>query len=149
MAPAFVDTASRDRVMTLTAYGYQEAKWLDNVIPRDAHILTTSPNALLRRPFGVFFLEDFGPGAAEPTDAQRNRLRGLIRGSGAQFVVLPYPFVPGEYPVLARCLGARFAGPAGFYLAARHAFNRVPYKLQVFRLSCTAVGAISGQPVKQ
>ncbi len=46
--------AGRERVMTLMALGYAEAKWLDATLPPDAVVLTTAHNyAVLPRPFVV------------------------------------------------------------------------------------------------
>jgi hypothetical protein len=52
--PGALSRSLRDQVMRASAYGYEEAVWLDGVLPEDAVVLTSARSrALIPRPFVV------------------------------------------------------------------------------------------------
>jgi len=128
LIPAGFSRAARARVMSKVASGYDEARWLNAVLPPSSTLVTTlRSHALLERPFVV-------------GDDARALTQVLARG-GAQFAVVPFPFEAEQKAALAKCLGPRFSGPREFRTATRNPFNSgVPYELQVFRLNTNRDG---------
>jgi hypothetical protein len=112
--------AWRDRVMTVMADGYAQAKWLDAVLPRDAVVLESFRyRALMPRRFVVGDRYLIGKGLH-----QEQSLKEFIREQNVTVLVTQYPFKESLYKTLASHYGVPLAGPAQFRAAARSMFNR-------------------------
>jgi Protein of unknown function (DUF1420) len=125
LVPGIFTPHGRLFVMSNVAKGYDDARWLNTVLPRDAFVVTTlRSHALLERPFV----------AADDT----LELSRALRRDEPQFAILARPSDEPP-PVLTRCLGARFAGPKEFRDVTRNPLNRgAPYQVEVFQLDLQA-----------
>jgi hypothetical protein len=114
--------------MSKVASGYDESQWLNNVLPRDAWLVTTlRSHALLERRFIV--------------DDDSLALSRVFHQGGPQFTVVPHPMDQQSDPVLSRCLGASLTGPHQFRTLTRNPMNRgEPYEIEVFRLDLERAG---------
>jgi uncharacterized protein DUF1420 len=111
----------RDRVMTVMAPGYAEAKWLDAILPRDAVVLENFHyRALIPRHFVVG--DRYLAWGEEPNREQA--LAAFIREQGVTVLVTQYPITEPLYQALASRYGMPLAGPAQFPTASRNVFNR-------------------------
>jgi hypothetical protein len=112
--------AWRDRVMTLMAVSYAEAKWLDAVLPRDAVVLENFRyRALMPRRFivGERYLMGKMPN-------REQALAAFIKERGVTVLVTQYPVQEPLFQSLASRYGVPRVGPATFQAAARSVFNR-------------------------
>jgi hypothetical protein len=127
--PGVLTQTGRERVMTLMAPGYAQAKWLDAVLPPDAVMLEEFHyRTLLPRPFAVedrFLRADKLPNyqfMAVPNWQQQ--LTEFVKEKQVTMLVTKYPIESPSYAWLATHYGTRLAGPATFRNAARSPFNR-------------------------
>jgi hypothetical protein len=120
--PGALTQAQRERVMTLMAAGYAEAKWLGATLPVDAVVLGEYRyRALLPRPFVIgdrLLLTDDN----EPVWKQR--LTELVKSKQVTVLVTRYPPDNTRYSWLATRYGTPLAGPVKFREAARSPLNR-------------------------
>ena len=124
--PGALTESGRDRVMTLMADGYAEAKWLDATLPPDAVVLEGlrnffggAPRTLLPRPFVAadrFFLTN--------ESNWKQHLAEFVKEKQVTVLVTRYPIKIPPYRWLAARYGTALAGPAKFRDAARSPFNR-------------------------
>jgi hypothetical protein len=118
--PGALTQTERERVMTLMAAGYAEAKWLDATLPLDAVVLGEYRyRALLPRPFVIgdrFLLTE------EPDWKQH--LAEFVKEKQVTVLVAQYPIENSRYGWLAARYGTPLAGPAKFRDAARSPLNR-------------------------
>jgi hypothetical protein len=130
--PGALTQAERERVMTVMAQGYAEAKWLDATLPPDAVVLVGASGygALMPRPFvsGERFLSSRAWSLASEerplTSNEQQQLVTFVRKNGVTVLVTPYPIEEPAYSWLATRYGTLLAGPAKFRFAARSPFNR-------------------------
>jgi len=124
----------RHRVMTSLAFGYNEACWVNQVVPADAVVLTWNRSAALApRPFLSRDILNFSD-LTNP--GERSKVVKLIESLGVNTMVV-HP--PGEEEFLevqrlGFIPGKRLAGPQGFILAARNPWNRGTVELSIYRL---------------
>lgn len=118
--PGALTQTERERVMTLMAPGYAEAKWLDATLPPDAVMLEEFRyRALLPRPFVVgdrFVLTDVAN--------WKQQLIEFVKEKRVTVLVTKCPIESPAYAWLATRYGTPLAGPAKFRSAARSPFNR-------------------------
>jgi hypothetical protein len=118
LVPGALTRNLRDRVMTVAADGYAEAKWLDAILPADAVILIeTRSRALFPRPFVV-------PGRATGSGRERDeRLTELLKVHPITAFVASHPLAESRLAPLAAC-GEPLGAPARFPIATRNPLNR-------------------------
>jgi Protein of unknown function (DUF1420) len=118
--PGALTQTQRERIMTLMAPGYAEAKWLDVTLPSDAVVLAEfRSRALLPRPFVIgdrFLLTN------EPDWKQH--LAEFLKEKQVTVLITPYPIPSPRYWWLATRYGTPIAGPQKFRNAARSPLNR-------------------------
>ena len=133
--PGALTQTGRERVMTLMAPGYAEAKWLDATLPPDAVVLEDfRVRALLPRPFVAGYTP---PIAGDPPFIVGDRflflrdepnwkqqLTEFVKEKRVTVLVTQYPIESPHYRWLATRYGTPLAGPAKFRSAARSPFNR-------------------------
>jgi hypothetical protein len=118
--PGALTQTERERVMTLMADGYAEAKWLDATLPLDAVVLgELRYHALLPRPFvvGERFLVTNEP-------HWKQHLAEFVKEKRVTVLVTKYPIESSSYRWLASRYGTLLAGPVKFRNAARSPLNR-------------------------
>jgi hypothetical protein len=127
--PGALTQTGRERVMTLMAPGYAEAKWLDATLPPDTVVLGEfRARTLLPRPFVVgdrfvlvigdrYVLTDVLPN-------WKQQLTEFVKENRVTALVTWYPIDSPPYAWLATHYGTPLAGPATFRNAARSPFNR-------------------------
>jgi hypothetical protein len=136
--PGALTPGLRERVMSRATAGYDEARWLDRVLPEDT-VFTGQGRfrALAPRPFvaGDAIMTD---------DAQRVDERSLARlvvASGVNTLVLESSMEPAFARLAQRC-GEPMSAPTRFTLATRNPWNRQQYSIQLYRLrGCERVAA--------
>jgi hypothetical protein len=120
--PGALTQTQRERVMTLMASGYAEAKWLGATLPFDAVVLGEYRyRALLPRPFVI------GDRLLLTKDKEsdwKQRLTQFVREKHVTVLVAQYPIENPRYRWLAARYGTPIAGPAKFRDAARSPLNR-------------------------
>ena len=120
--PGALTQTERERVMTLMAPGYAEAKWLDATLPADAVVLVEEEfrsRALLPR---LFVVGDRFPLMDESNWKQH--LAEFVKEKQVTVLVTPYPIKGAPYRWLATRYGTPLAGPVRFRNAARSPLNR-------------------------
>jgi len=134
--PGALTQTGRERVMTLMAPGYAEAKWLDATLPPDAVVLEEFRyRALLPRPFIVgekpsFALRDqflaFVGDRFLLTDVPnwKQQLTEFLKEKRVTVLVTQYPIESPPSLWLTTRYGIPLAGPAKFRNVARSPFNR-------------------------
>ena len=134
--PGALTQTGRDRVMTLTAPGYAEAKWLDATLPANAVVYEEFRSRLfLPRPFVVgqvvasmagdqpyvigdrlVFLKD--------VPDWKQQLTEFMKEKRVTALVTRYPIESPPFSWLAENYGTPLSGPAEFRSAGRSPFNR-------------------------
>lgn len=121
LLPGAFTWGARDLVMTTTADGYAEAKWLDGILPASAVVLAENrSHALLPRPFVV-------PDRVEvklPAPVRVPRVAALLAERRVTTLVAAHPLHGSRLAPLAPCAGRPIGGPARFPIATRNPFNR-------------------------
>jgi hypothetical protein len=118
--PGALTQTARERIMTVMADGYAEAKWLDATLPPDAVVLgELRYRALLPRPFvvGEQFLVTNEPD-------WKQHLAEFVKEKQVTVLVTQYPIQSSSYRWLSTSYGTPLAGPVKFRKAARSLFNR-------------------------
>jgi hypothetical protein len=124
----------RHRVMTNLAFGYNEAYWVNEVLPANAVVLAWNRSvALAPRPFMSQDILNFSD-LTNPVE--RAKIKKLIESFRVNTVVA-HP--PGEEELLevqslGLSLGKRIAGPQKFIMAARNPWNKSTVELSIYRL---------------
>jgi hypothetical protein len=131
--PGSLSPAWRSAVMTRTASEYAEMRWLDQVLPPDAVVVSELRSAaLLPRPFisrDIFAYDLANPGT-------RSQVRALLKAHRANFLIAYFPLtaairqLPGLDPT------SPLAGPREFAWATRNPFARGDHltRIAVYRL---------------
>jgi hypothetical protein len=134
--PGSLTSAWRDRVMTRASFGYAETRWLNQVLPADAVIITNlRSSALMPRPYLRNEIFNF-------FDLRKPEERALIKSlAGAanlntlvlvdQIFILPY-----NASILRSGMEEILAGPKKFYRGVRNPLNRgAPETVTVYRFN--------------
>ncbi len=117
LAPAIVSEQRRDRVMTTMASGYAEARWIDEIVPRSAVVLTsTGSYALLPR---AFVASDLLTGDVIQTEADA---RDFVAAHHVSAIAFNLEMSPPLAAFVERC--GRRLGERTFTRAARNPWNR-------------------------
>jgi hypothetical protein len=119
--PGSLTSRWRTAVMTRTASGYAETRWLDQVLPPDAVVVSQLRSAaLLPRPFVSRDIFDYDLNIA----GERQRVMALLRSHRVNRLIAYFPLgseirqLPGLNPV------SPLAGPREFGWATRNPWNR-------------------------
>jgi hypothetical protein len=132
--PGALTTPLRHRVMSSLAFGYNEACWVDEVLPADAVLLTWNRSAALApRPFlsrDILIFSDL----TQPVES--GQVAALFKSYRVNTVVAHPPEEEERREVenLGLSPGRRVAGPREFVMAARNPWNRSTVELTVYRL---------------
>jgi hypothetical protein len=132
--PGSLTSAWRDRVMSRAAYGYAETRWLNQVLPPDAVVLSSiKSSALMPRPYlssNIFDFFDLG----RPDELARFKALAIAAKVNTLVTevhrspVIPSSLLPG--------LGEPLAGPKEFSRAVRNPWNRgEAHKVMAFRFN--------------
>ncbi len=132
--PGSLTSAWRDRVMSRAAYGYAETRWLNQVLPPEAVVLSSvKSSALMPRPHlssNVFDFFDLG----RPDELARVKAMAIAAQVNTLVTevhlspVIPSSLLPG--------LGEPVAGPKELYRGVRNPWNRrEPHKVMAFRFN--------------
>lgn len=132
--PGSLTSSLRDRVMFRASYGYAEARWLNQVLPLEAVVLTDlRSSALMPRPYlsaNIFHYLDL----SKPDELER--FKSLAVAAQGNTLVTMYPMSPEITSILGPGLGEAIAGPKEFYRGVRNPWNRgTAYKYMVFRFN--------------
>lgn len=121
LVPGGVTAASRDAVMSRHAFGYVEAKWLEQ-LPADAVVTTANRSrALLPRAFFVAEAPETGfkpPPAGLEAALRTNRVSALILPTDRRL------WAEGYETYLISVCAQRVGDPQTFFVATRNPFNR-------------------------
>jgi len=129
MAPSLISDKLRHEVMIRSANGYAESLWLDEILPANARIATTSRSrAFLPRPYLPWEYLIF---TSQNDEKQINTLRKKLAEYKITYMVLPYHGA-GELKKLYA--GDLIYGPKKFPLAVRNPFNKSEYELAVYKV---------------
>ncbi|MES1254222.1 MAG: DUF1420 family protein [Acidobacteriota bacterium] len=133
LAPAALTAKARDHTLNRFAADYTLARWLDGVLPADAHIAVDRRSALfLTRPTALH--GDFAQmlAFARLSDAdKRARLQAALSSSGATVLVLTAPVSSSPFASLAQRLGPPTLVSPMFPDAVRNPWREAP-AAQVF-----------------
>jgi hypothetical protein len=121
----------RDAVLTRSAPGYPEGKWLDALLPRDAIIVEPTGRFQLYTP-RPFLMTD--PAMVDEPARGDALLRHLIEPAGVTHVVDDGSSPIRPFRRLEKRCGVQLGPTREFPLAARNPFIKVPYAAQVFEL---------------
>jgi hypothetical protein len=131
--PGSLTASWRDRVMSRESYGYAETRWLNQVLPPEAVVLTDlRSSALMPRPSlssNMFFFN-----LSHPDELAR--FKALAVAAQVNTLVTLFPMSPEIASTLAPGLGEAIAGPKEFYRGVRNPWNRgTTDKLMAFRFN--------------
>ncbi|HEY9073260.1 MAG TPA: DUF1420 family protein, partial [Desulfobaccales bacterium] len=132
--PGALTGPMRHRVMTNLSFGYNEADWVNEVLPADAVVLAWNRSvALAPRPFMGQDILDFSD-LTNPVE--RAKVKKLIESFGVNTVVTHPPSEEEllEVQSLGLSLEKRLAGPQKFIMAARNPWNKSTVELSIYRL---------------
>lgn len=132
--PGSITSSWRDRVMSRAAFGYAETRWLNQVLPLEAVVLTNlRSSALMPRPYlssDIFNFFDLG----KPDELAR--FKSLAVAAQANTLVTVGPLPPGNASILLPGVGEILAGPKEFYRGVRNPMNLGPaHTVTVFRFN--------------
>jgi len=129
MAPSLISDKLRHEVMIRSANGYAESLWLDEILPANARIATTSRSrAFLPRPYLPWEYLIF---TSQNDEKQINTLRKKLAEYKITYMVLPYH---GAEELKKLYAGDLIYGPKKFPLAVRNPFNKSEYELAVYKV---------------
>ena len=127
--PGALTAGLREQVMSRSTFGYEEARWMDRVIPKEETIMAESRvYALFPRPFVI--PECFACGPAPLLDLVRPV---DVTGRHAGVLVLNYP---PQGRIADGCALQIIAGPERFRYTTRNPFNRAERWLVAMREEC-------------
>lgn len=132
--PGSITSSLRDRVMSRASDGYAETRWLNQVLPPEAVVLTfIRSSALIPRPYlsaDIFFFFDL----RKPDELAR--FKSLAVAAQVNTLVTMFPLSPGNASILLPGVGEILAGPKEFYRGVRNPMNRgAAYTVMVFRFN--------------
>jgi hypothetical protein len=127
--PGALTAGLRERVMARSTFGYEEARWIDRIVPRDETIMVESrAYALLPRPFVIPECAACGPGTTtdlfRPSDFTERHVGVVVVG---------YP-VAGT--IASGCETRTLAKPERFRYATRSPANSRTYEVVAMRVNC-------------
>jgi len=129
MSPSLLSDKLRHEVMMRSANGYAESLWLDEILPADARIATTSRSrAFLPRPYLPWEYLIF---TSQSDEKQINTLQKKLAEYKITYMVLPYH---GAEELKKLYAGDLIYGPKKFPLAVRNPFNKSEYELAVYKV---------------
>jgi hypothetical protein len=132
--PGSITSAWRDRVMSRASYGYAETRWLNQVLPPDAVVLSNiRSSALMPRPYlssNVFSFFNLG----QPEELAR--FKSLAVAAQVNTLVTEFPLPPRIASSLLPGVGEALAGPKELYHGVRNPLNQgAAYTVMVFRFN--------------
>ena len=132
--PGSITSSWRDRVMSRASYGYPETRWLNQVLPPEAVVLTNiRSSALMPRPYlssNVFSFFDL----SKPDELAR--FKSLAVAAQVNTLVTEFPLPPRITSSLLPGVGEALAGPKELYRGVRNPMNRgAAYTVMVFRFN--------------
>jgi hypothetical protein len=120
--PGSLTSSWRDRVMSRASFGYVETRWLNQVLPPEAVVLTNlRSSALMPRPYlssEIFNFFDL----CKPEELAL--FKSLAIAAQVNTLVTVGPLPPGEASILSPGVGEILAGPKEFYRGVRNPMNR-------------------------
>lgn len=130
--PGSLSMQLRDKVMRSKAFNYEEARWVDGILPSDSIILTEMrAHALVPRPFINF--EAYSPENAP--DFPGEKMRNLLESHGPTVAVFYTPYRDNLLIANVRNLRV-IAGPMAFHKKTRNPWNAgFEYSVQVYDVS--------------
>ncbi|MHB9073519.1 MAG: DUF1420 family protein [Desulfobaccales bacterium] len=132
--PGSLTSAGRDRVMSRAAFGYAETRWLNQILPPEAVVLSNvKSSALMPRPHlsaNVFDFFDLG----KPDELARLKAMAIAAEVNTLVTeVHPSPVLPSR---LLPGLGEPLAGPKELHRGVRNPWNRgEAYQVMAFRFN--------------
>ncbi|MCF0052141.1 DUF1420 family protein [Dyadobacter sp. LJ53] len=134
LAPSLFSDNLRTSVLMNSANGYAESVWLNEKLPADANIATTSRSrAFLPRPF---FPWEYLVFTSTDKPAEVEALRKKLAEYQVHYIVLPEK--GGEQLQSATHARLKF-GPKRFPLATRNPRNRAAYQIAIFKTDSAAI----------
>lgn len=129
LAPSLLSDSQRDRVLAASANGYSEAKWLNEVLPKDAKIAVANRSrAFLPRPYLPWEYLIF---TSLKDENQALELDKKFTEYGINYLVLP---LHGMEEVKARYTSGIAYGPKRLAIARRNNFDFGEYAIAVYRI---------------
>jgi hypothetical protein len=136
--PGALTPGLRDAVLSRSASGYAESRWLEGFLPRGAVIVAPQSGFELFAPrrFAVAdrVVDQADPGDPHLPNLADERLRQLIERFGVNAVVDDSPPAPGPFARLEKRCGLPMGPPRELPLGARNPFNRRQYTARAFAL---------------
>lgn len=139
--PGALTTSLRHKVMSASAFGYAETRWLDKVLPKDAVVITDIRwGALMPRPF----LINSHTGCHDLNDpGERQKVKSWLGSYKVNTLVTSQVLDKKMLKTLGFGLGERLAGPQEFHYATRNPWNRgETTQIVVYRLNPDREGSI-------
>jgi hypothetical protein len=126
--PGALTPGLREKTMKQSTFGYEEARWMDRVVPNDATVMVESRAfALLSHPFVIPECAECGPapllGIFQPEDTTLRHVSVLVMSP-----------VKGVAP--RGCGLTTIDGPREFRYATRNPFNIATYFAIAMRVTC-------------
>ncbi|MCF2489422.1 DUF1420 family protein [Dyadobacter sp. CY347] len=135
LGPSLFSDSRRTEVLLNSANGYSESVWLDQELPNNAKIATTShARAFLNRPF---FPWEYLVFTSTHKPEEMLLLRKKLVNYGIDYIVLPERGAESIQSEFAE--GPPFVRKT-FPLATRNPFNRKVYSVSIFRTDTTSRG---------
>jgi hypothetical protein len=122
--------------MSRASFGYAETRWLNQVLPPEAVVLTNlRSSALIPRPYlssDIFNFFDL----CKPEELALFKSLAIAAQVNTLIVVGQYPMRPGNASILRPGVGEILAGPKEFYRGVRNPLNRgAPETVTVYRFN--------------
>lgn len=130
--PGALTPGLRTAVLSRSASGYAQSRWLDESLPRGAVIVQPQSGVELFSP-RRFAVADRVVDEADPVVADE-RLRLLVQRFGVNIVVDDSPPAAGPFARLEKRCGIPAGPPTKLPLGARNPFNRRQYTAQAYAL---------------
>jgi hypothetical protein len=132
--PGSLTASWRNWVMSRAAIGYAEARWLNQVLPPEAVVLShIRSSVLIPRPFlsaDTLYFYDL----SKPEELAR--FKSLAVAAKVNTLMTMFPIPPGNASILLPAVGEVIGGPKEFYRGVRNPMNRgTPYTVKVFRFN--------------
>lgn len=132
--PGSLTSVWRDRVMSGASYGYAETRWLNQVLPPEAVVLSSiKSSAVMPRPHLSANVFDFFD-LSRPDELAR--FKAMAIAAQVNTLVTEFPLLPVITASLLPGLGEPLAGPKEFSRAVRNPWNRGgTHKLMAYRFN--------------
>jgi hypothetical protein len=122
--PGSLTFSLRDRVMSRASFGYAETRWLNQVLPPDAVVLTNlRSSALIPRPYLSSDVTKFFD-LRKPDELALFKSLAIAARVNTLVLVVQIPLRPGNASVLWPGVEGILAGPKEFYRGVRNPMNR-------------------------